>query len=32
MEVRGIKGENTEISNGLNHLKNQILYKNENEI
>ena len=30
--IERLKVENTEISNGLNHLKNQILYKNENEI
>ena len=30
--IERIKLENTEISNGLNHLKNQILYKKENEI
>ena len=30
--IERLKVENTEISSGLNHLKNQILYKNENEI
>ena len=30
--IERLKVENTEISNGLNQLKNQILYKNENEI
>ena len=30
--IERLKVENTEISNGLNHLKNQILYKKENEI
>ena len=30
--IERLKIENTEISNGLNHLKNQILYKKENEI
>ena len=30
--IERLKVENPEISNGLNHLKNQILYKNENEI
>ena len=30
--IEKLKNENTEISNGLNYLKNQLLYKKENEI
>ena len=30
--IEKLKNENSEISNGINHLKNQILYKKENEI
>ena len=30
--IEKLKNENSEISNGLNYLKNQILYKKENEI
>ena len=30
--IEKLKKENNEISNGINHLKNQILYKKENEI
>jgi len=30
--IEKLKNESSEISNGLNHLKNQILYKKENEI
>ena len=30
--IEKLKKENNEISNSINHLKNQILYKKENEI
>ena len=30
--IEKLKTENNEILNGINHLKNQILYKKENEI